>query len=206
MKIPCRLFTKGCKGAEICSTGFCAGVDEAGRGPLAGPVVAAAVILRPEDINRIENLKDSKKLSPQQRGKIFKQIISSAIAWKVATIGPRTIEVINIHNASILAMKKAVLKLRPFPQGLLIDGKFDLEGIHIPQQAIIRGDFFCPFISAASIIAKIFRDRIMIKYHQLYPQYGFDRNKGYPTVEHREAIQRYGPCPIHRRNFKGIYA
>lgn len=201
----CKLSPIECEGVEICNMGFCAGVDEAGRGPLAGPVVAAAVILSPKDIDRI-NLKDSKQLSPQQRESIFKEITSSAIAWKVAVIGPRMIEVVNIHNATILAMKKAVLKLKPFPTGILIDGKFELEGMDIPQQAIIKGDSFCPFISAASIIAKVFRDRIMVKYHRLYPQYGFDRNKGYPTLEHKKAIQRYGPCPIHRRNFKGIDA
>ncbi len=205
MKPLCKVSTKECQGVEICSTGFCAGVDEAGRGPLAGPVVAAAVILKPEDIGKI-NLKDSKQLSSRQREDIFKQLISCAVAWKVAVIGPRLIELINIHNASILAMKKAVLKLRPLPNGVLVDGKFKLDGLDIPQQTIIRGDFFCPFISAASIIAKVFRDRIMVKYHQLYPQYGFDRNKGYPTLEHKEALQRYGPSPIHRRSFKGVDA
>lgn len=205
MRTPCKIPATECKGLEICGTGLCAGVDEAGRGPLAGPVVAAAVILHPNDISDIK-LKDSKQLSSQQREKIFKQITSLAIAWKVAVVGPRTIEIINIHNAAILAMKKAVLKLKPFPKGILIDGKFKFEGIEVPQQAIIKGDVFCPFISAASIIAKVFRDRIMTRYHRLYPQYGFDHHKGYPTLEHKEAIRRYGPCPIHRRNFKGVDA
>jgi ribonuclease HII len=178
-----------------------AGVDEAGRGPLAGPVVSAAVIL-PKRFSA-EGLTDSKKLTPKKRARLFKQIRSRAIAIGVGVVEPETIDRINILQASLLSMSLAVKKLSVPPDFLLIDGKFAIE-TDVNQRAIIKGDSLSISISAASVIAKVHRDRIMTEYHAEFPCYGFDRHKGYPTKFHKKAIAEYGCCPIHRKTFRGV--
>ena len=177
------------------------GVDEAGRGPLAGPVVAAAVIFSP-NID-IVDLDDSKKLSPKKREELFPEIQERATAYGVAVIGHKIIDEINILQAARLAMKQAVDQLNPIPDLLLIDGNQKIES-SIDQWAIVKGDSKSLSIAAASVLAKVTRDRIMEDYHKLYPQYAFNRHKGYGTKLHRTLIQEYGPCPIHRTKFKGV--
>ncbi len=178
-----------------------AGIDEAGRGSLAGPVVAAAVIL-PMDIH-IEGVKDSKLLGEKTREVLFHEIYSKAVTIGVGITDEKVIDKINIYNATLRAMKAAVADLSINPDCLLIDALF-LPDISIPQKAIIKGDLYCFSIAAASIIAKVTRDRIMIEYHKKYPQYNFRFNKGYGTREHREKIEYFGPCEIHRRTFRGV--
>ena len=178
-----------------------AGVDEAGRGPLAGPVVAGAVITRPGDT--IPGVRDSKLLTPRERERLYQIITSRALSWGVGIVGPREIEKFNILQATLRAMKAAVLSLDPAPDFLLIDGINPIP-IDLPQRAIKRGDASCFSIAAASIVAKVTRDRLMMEYHRAYPQYNFDRHKGYPTRAHREAIRQYGCCEIHRRTFRGV--
>ena len=177
------------------------GVDEAGRGPLAGPVVAAAVIFSP-NIN-IVDLDDSKKLSPKKREELFLEIKERATTYGVAVIGHRIIDEINILQAARLAMKQAVDQLNPIPDLLLIDGNQKIEST-LDQWAIVKGDSKSLSIAAASVLAKVTRDRIMDDYHKLYPQYEFNRHNGYGTKLHRTLIQEYGPCPIHRSKFKGV--
>ena len=177
-----------------------AGVDEAGRGPLAGPVVAAAVIINAGD--KIPGVRDSKLLTSGQREHLYHIITDRALSWGVGIVGPRDIEKHNILQATIKAMKEAVLNLDPSPDFLLIDGITPLP-LDTPQQTIKKGDARCPSISAASIVAKVTRDRLMLEYHRVYPLYNFACHKGYPTKEHREAIRRYGCCEIHRKTFKG---
>ena len=177
------------------------GVDEAGRGPLAGPVVAAAVIFSP-NID-IVDLDDSKKLSPKKREELFLEIKERATTYGVAVIGHRIIDEINILQAARLAMKQAVDQLNPIPDLLLIDGNQKIEST-LDQWAIVKGDSKSLSIAAASVLAKVTRDRIMDDYHKLYPQYEFNRHKGYGTKLHRTLIQEYGPCPIHRSKFKGV--
>jgi len=178
-----------------------AGVDEAGRGPLAGPVVAAAVILPKEC--EINGLNDSKKLSTQKREFLFDQIIRLAVSIGVGIVEPGEIDRINILRAALLAMEGAVKKLNPKPDFLLIDGNIRTS-LLIPQQAVIGGDSTCNSIAAASIIAKVARDLIMDDYHNIHPEYNFKKHKGYPTKEHYEALRKFGPCPIHRKTFKGV--
>ena len=177
------------------------GVDEAGRGPLAGPVVAAAAIFSP-NID-IVDLDDSKKLSPKKREELFLEIKERATTYGVAVIGHRIIDEINILQAARLAMKQAVDQLNPIPDLLLIDGNQKIEST-LDQWAIVKGDSKSLSIAAASVLAKVTRDRIMDDYHKLYPQYEFNRHKGYGTKLHRALIQEYGPCPIHRSKFKGV--
>ena len=177
------------------------GVDAAGRGPLAGPVVAAAVIFSP-NID-IVDLDDSKKLSPKKREELFLEIKERATTYGVAVIGHRIIDEINILQAARLAMKQAVDQLNPIPDLLLIDGNQKIEST-LDQWAIVKGDSKSLSIAAASVLAKVTRDRIMDDYHKLYPQYEFNRHKGYGTKLHRTLIQEYGPCPIHRSKFKGV--
>ncbi|MCD6363228.1 MAG: ribonuclease HII [Synergistetes bacterium] len=179
-----------------------AGVDEAGRGPLAGPVVAAAVIL-PKGYNN-EEIKDSKCLSPLKREKLFELLRREALSIGISLISPREIDANDILWASLQAMRKAVLKLTLVPELVLVDGIHPIPDINIPQKAIPKGDSKYTVISAASIVAKVIRDRIMCAWDKIYPQYGFAKHKGYPTREHREAIMRYGPSPIHRLSFKGV--
>ena len=178
-----------------------AGVDEAGRGPLAGPVVAATVIL-PEGI-ALEGVTDSKKMSERARKEAFSLIKKGAIDISLAVVSPREIDRINILQATRKAMKQAVLTLDPQPDYLLIDGISPID-LPIHQRCIIKGDELSLSISAASVLAKVYRDRIMSSYHILYPQYGFSSNKGYGTPDHREAIMNHGPCCIHRLTFRGV--
>jgi ribonuclease HII len=178
-----------------------AGVDEAGRGPLAGPVVAAAVIF-PAKID-IAGLDDSKKLSPKKREELFPQIQAEAVAYGVAIVDREVIDEINILQASRLAMKQAVEQLQPIPDLLLIDGNQKIDS-SLDQWAIVKGDSKSMSIAAASVLAKVTRDRLMEDYHKLYPQYEFHRHKGYGTKLHRALIEEHGPCPIHRSTFKGV--
>jgi ribonuclease HII len=175
-----------------------AGIDEAGRGPLAGPVVAAAVVFPPDYFNN--QIRDSKKLKPTEREALFDVIQREAIAVGVSIADVEIIDRINILNATLQAMREAVLELQSLPDFLLIDGNHKVP-LMTPQKTIIKGDALSVSIAAASIIAKVTRDRIMDMYHRQYPQYNFHRNKGYGTKEHIAAIQRFGYCKIHRRSF-----
>lgn len=178
-----------------------AGIDEAGRGPLAGPVVSAAVIL--PDSFPVSGINDSKKLTPKKRECLFKKIYKHAVAVGIGIVAPSEIDRINILEASRFAMSLAAENLSIEPDYLLIDGTFQIA-FNLPQEAIPKGDTLSISIAAASIIAKVTRDRIMAKYHQEYPQFGFAQNKGYPTKAHKAAIREYGCCPIHRQSFKGV--
>ena len=181
--------------------GVLCGVDEAGRGPLAGPVIAAAVVL-PRGV-RIEGLRDSKKLTPKMRLKIFDEITDIATQWSTGRVETWEIEELNIHTASLKAMKIALGGMKNLYDLVLVDGRFKIP-ISIPQVTLIGGDGLSSHIAAASVVAKVVRDRIMNEYHEEFPRYNFAKNKGYPTLEHREAIKKYGPTPIHRRTFKGV--
>lgn len=178
-----------------------AGVDEAGRGPLAGPVVAAAVIFEalPEDLP----FKDSKALGPRRRIELFEEVYRRALTIGLGIVDSEEIDRINILRASLLAMEKAVKGLSVTPDLLLIDGNHPLN-LPIPQRLLVHGDRESPLIGAASIVAKVTRDRIMEGYHRIFPPYGFNRHKGYGTREHLMALKRYGPTPIHRRTFRGV--
>ncbi len=180
-----------------------AGVDEVGRGPLAGPVVAAAVIL-PPDHGLI--LKDSKQLSEKKRIILDAAIRERALAFAIALIEPARIDQLNILQASLLAMKQAIEQLSITPSLALIDGNQTPPGLTIPSQTIIGGDALIPCISAASILAKVFRDELMCRLATTYPQYGFERHKGYPTKAHLAALAQYGITPIHRRTFGPVAA
>lgn len=176
-----------------------AGCDEAGRGPLAGPVVAAAVVF-PADYTNVE-IRDSKKLTPLKRERLFTVIEKAACSIGIAIVEPDIIDKINILRASLMAMRKAVLHISPPPDYVLIDGTHTID-VPIPQESIIKGDDLSISIAAASIIAKVSRDRIMDEYHTLYPLYNFKKNKGYGTREHIEAIRNHGHCDIHRQSFR----
>jgi len=178
-----------------------AGIDEAGRGPLAGPVVAAAVILQP--MGDLPGLNDSKLLTAAARERLFRQIHECALAVAVSVVSPDTIDRINILQATRMAMTEAVANLTLSPDYLLIDGPIALD-LDIPQRAIIKGDRLSLSVASASIIAKVTRDRIMRELHKQFPLYGFDRHKGYGTRAHLEAIKSHGPCPAHRKCFKGV--
>lgn len=178
-----------------------AGVDEAGRGPLAGPVVAAAVIF-PEGVI-IEGIEDSKRLSPQRREKLFEVITREAIDWSIGTTDHTVIDQLNILIATHLAMRKAIHKLNPGPDFILVDG-FTIPDCTIKQIGIKDGDRLSQSIAAASILAKVTRDRIMEEYDHKFPGYGFARHKGYPTRDHCQAIAQYGICEIHRKSFSPI--
>ncbi len=179
-----------------------AGADEVGRGALAGPVVAAAVILNLEDVP--EGINDSKKLSRAARERLVIEIERRAISFFVARIEPDEIDRINIHRASLRAMALAVKALQPGPAYVLIDGKHKLPHLDCPQSAIVKGDSLSVSIAAASILAKVARDRWMSEYDDEYPGYGFRRHVGYATRLHQEAIARLGPSLIHRRSFQGV--
>lgn len=176
-----------------------AGTDEAGRGPLAGSVVAAAVILNP-DAAVIEGLNDSKKLSEKKREALFPIICQQSLAWSIAEASVAEIDEINILHASMLAMKRAVESLPVAPQLVLVDGN-RCPQLTIDARAIVGGDAIEPCISAASILAKVYRDRQMHEYHKQFPDYGFNQHKGYPTKLHIQRLQQHGPCDIHRRSF-----
>ena len=179
-----------------------AGLDEAARGPLAGPVVAAAVIVHKN--LKESKVKDSKKLSPKKREQIFKILIKHpSIEWGIGKVSEKVIDKINIKNAAELAMLKAVQKLKVPPDFLLIDGKYlkNTKLKNTNHKLIIKADEKVFSCSAASIIAKVTRDRIMIKYHNKYPEYGFNKHKGYPTRLHRKMLKKHGLCKIHRKSF-----
>jgi ribonuclease HII len=176
-----------------------AGVDEVGRGCLAGPVVAAAVVLDP---NRyIPRICDSKTVTPLERERLYKRITSTAIAWAVAACDPAEIDTINIHQASLKAMRKAILSLVPLPDIVLVDA-FRVPDLPMAQRPVVHGDARCTAIAAASIVAKVTRDRAMTELHAADPRYGFDRHKGYATREHLAAVGRFGYSPAHRRSFR----
>ncbi len=179
-----------------------AGIDEAGRGPLAGPVVAAAVIL-PRS-NPIEGVNDSKQLTPKNREILYQVISKIAIAIGVGMADEKEIDELNILQATFRAMSKALNDLKTPPDCVFVDGPFIIPNLPFRQQAIVCGDQLSESIAAASIIAKVRRDRLMEDYDRLYPQYGFIQHKGYPTVRHLKAIATYGPCPIHRKTFSGV--
>ncbi len=174
------------------------GIDEAGRGPIAGPVTAAALILPPGF--PVDKLKDSKKLTPKRRTELSRLIISSAVDYSVGWVWSHEIDRINIHNASLLAMKRAFLGLRRKPDLALADGKFTPQ-LAVPCRAIIKGDDIIPSIQGASILAKTIRDRWMIRYSWIETVYEFEKHKGYPTRRHAEACFRYGPSSIQRKTF-----
>ena len=186
-----------------------AGVDEVGRGPLAGPVVAAAVVLSAE--HGLQGLDDSKKLTPRRREHLAPEIRERSVAWALAEVGPERIDQINIRQASLEAMThalSAVFEKGVTPGIVLVDG---LDACLLPGnagrmevKAFVKGDSRSQSIAAASILAKVHRDKLMLTYHQSWPVYGFDRNMGYPTASHRQAIVDRGPCPIHRRSFRGV--
>lgn len=181
--------------------GLVAGVDEAGRGPLAGPVMAAAVIL--DDRRPIVGLVDSKKISPRRREALFDEIRAKALCCSIAQASIEEIDTLNILQATMLAMRRAVMGLRLPPKLVLVDGN-RLPVLDIRAEAIVKGDDKVPAISAASILAKVSRDRWCQEYHQQFPQYGFDQHKGYGTADHLAALRLHGPCPQHRRTFKPV--
>jgi ribonuclease HII len=181
--------------------GLMAGVDEAGRGPLAGPVVAAAVIL--DDLHPIHGLADSKKLSERRREKLFDEIRSKAWCFSIAQASVEEIDTLNILQATLLAMKRAVESLRLKPHMVLVDGN-RLPKLDILAQAIVQGDAKVKAISAASILAKVHRDRLCGAMHQEFPQYGFDQHKGYGTKQHLAALNTHGATPLHRRSFAPV--
>jgi ribonuclease HII len=178
-----------------------AGVDEVGRGPLAGAVVAAAVILPKNGIQ--EELFDSKKISSEKREELYKVILSKALGVGIGVVGQEEIDLLNILQATLKAMAQAIQALPISPDFLLIDG---LQGpkLPIPQKPIRKGDQLSNSIAAASIVAKVTRDRMMIEWHQKYPQYNFAKHKGYGTQEHRRAIEKFGICELHRKTFRGV--
>lgn len=174
------------------------GVDEAGAGPLAGPVYAAAVIL-PRGL-MLPYLNDSKKVTPKRREVLFDQICEQAIGYAIAWADEREIDAQNILNARMLAMERAIHLLNPEPDFALIDGNYN-RGITVENETVVKGDAHSASIAAASILAKVSRDRYMVELAERYPQYQFERHKGYPTKLHYELLRKYGPCPVHRKTF-----
>lgn len=178
-----------------------AGVDEAGRGPLAGPVVVAAVIL---PVNyELEGLDDSKRLTALKRERLAPQIEAQAVSFRVEFVEVDEIDRVNVLQATLNGMKRAIARLQPFPARAMIDGN-QAPILTCETQTVIGGDGLIPSISAASVLAKVYRDRLMQSLHLLYPEYGFDRHKGYPTALHLERLKTLGPCPIHRRSFAPV--
>jgi len=178
-----------------------AGVDEAGRGPLAGPVVAGAVVL--DSSFDLPGIRDSKQMTAKRREEAFAVIQREALATGIGVVSNRYIDQFNILKASLEAMSRAIRVLDPRPEFLLVDGIHPVS-LSIPQKCLKKGDQICRSISAASILAKVYRDRIMRAFHEMYPGYGFDRNMGYGTGRHLDALRAYGPCPIHRLTFKPV--
>ena len=176
-----------------------AGCDEVGRGCLAGPVVAAAVVLDPS--RHIPGIFDSKMVTAAERDRLFGVITRKALAWSVASAQPTEIDEINIHRASLEAMRRAVMALLPLPDMVLVDA-FRIPGLLMPQRGVLHGDRQCTAIAAASIVAKVTRDREMLTHHATDPRYGYDRHKGYATAEHLAAVARFGYSALHRRSFR----
>ena len=183
-----------------------AGVDEAGRGPLAGPVVAAAVILTNEqrDVLLKAGLKDSKKLTEPKREILFREMCSLGVTWAAQAASPHRIDRMNILQASLWCMRRSVEKLSCAPDMVLVDGNKLIPFLMTRQKYVIKGDDKVPAISAASVIAKVLRDRVMLTLDKVYPEYGFAGNKGYPSLKHRDTVLRVGPSPVHRLSFKGV--
>ena len=179
-----------------------AGVDEAGRGPLAGPGVVAAVILRPD--HGLDGLDDSKRLTEARREALYPQILAGALAWRVEFVQCAEIDALNILQATLAGMCRALRGLSPAAQRARIDGNQLPRDLPCPAEAVVGGDALEPAIMAASILAKVSRDRLMRELHLEYPQYGFDRHKGYPSREHLAALEAHGPCPHHRRSFRPV--
>ncbi len=188
-------------GLDWAVPGLLAGVDEVGRGPLAGPVVAAAVIL--DDLRPVPGLRDSKVLSPQRRERLHDLIMAQALCVSIAEATVEEIDRLNILQATMLAMQRAVERLRLPPKRVLVDGN-RLPRLPMPAQAVVKGDATVAAISAASIVAKVYRDRLCATLHAQYPAYGFAGHKGYPTAEHLQALRDHGPCPQHRHSFAPV--
>ena len=197
-----RLFLMGEYERKHSDCEYICGVDEVGRGPFAGPVMTGAVILPKEC--EILYLNDSKKLSPKRREALYDEIINKALAWSVARVEPERIDEINILQATLEAMREAVFKLEIKPDIILVDA-VHIPDIDIPQESIVKGDAKSLSIAAASVVAKVTRDRVMTEYAKEYPGYGFEKNMGYGTAEHREALRTLGATPIHRRTFIHSY-
>lgn len=180
-----------------------AGVDEAGRGPLAGPVVAAVAVLTPEQQDELVamGLRDSKKMTPKRREKVFVRMRSLGVVFRAVGVSAAEIDRRNILAATLFAMRKAVGLLPFVPDGVVVDGDKEIPDLDIYQQAVVGGDDIYPQISAASVVAKVLRDRAMVSYDRIYPGYGFAKHKGYGTLAHRKAIAELGPSPLHRRSF-----
>ena len=189
--------------SSLATPGLIAGVDEAGRGPLAGPVVAAAVIL--DELVPIRGLRDSKALGPKARERLFDEIRAKALCCSVAQASVEEIDGLDILQATLLAMRRAVDGLRLRPHEVLVDGN-RLPDLAVRAQAVVRGDARVPAIAAASILAKVQRDRLCLEMHARHPQYGFDGHKGYPTPAHLAALRAHGACPEHRRSFAPVRA
>ena len=187
--------------ANLYKTGlkYIAGIDEAGRGPLAGPVVVGIAIMKPESF--IDGINDSKKISEKKRELLYEQITNEAIDWSVGIIDQNEIDEINILNATKKALHMAIKSLKVKPERILVDALEHIDTCGIPYTSIIKGDAKIYSISAASIIAKVTRDRIMQEYDEIYPEYGFASHKGYGTAKHIQAIKEYGPCLLHRKTF-----
>lgn len=189
--------------ARLTGRRFVAGIDEVGRGSLAGPVIAAAVILDRD--GAVEGVNDSKVLPPGRRAALARLVLSQAVAVGIGSAGADEVDRINVLRATLRAMHRAVEALPQPPDHLLLDAAF-LEEIPTPQISLIKGDRRSFSIAAASIVAKVVRDRVMDHYAMAYPAFGFDSNRGYGTAAHLEALARFGPCPIHRRTFRGVWA
>ena len=178
---------------------YICGIDEAGRGPLAGPVVVASVIMKPDSF--IEGVNDSKKVSEKKREKLYEQIIEEAVSYSVGIIDQNEIDEINILNATKKGLTESIKGLKVKPERIIVDALDKIDTCGIPYMPIVKGDAKCYSIAAASIIAKVTRDRIMRQWDEVYPMYGFSRHKGYGTAAHIAAIKEYGLCPLHRRSF-----
>ena len=178
---------------------YIAGIDEAGRGPLAGPVVVGVAIMKSDSF--IEGINDSKKISESKREKLYEQITEEALAWSVGVVTEKEIDDLNILNATKKALERALESLEIRPDRILVDALEHIDTKGVPYTSVIKGDAKIYSISAASIIAKVTRDRMMREYDEVYPEYGFAKHKGYGTAAHIAAIKTYGPCPLHRRTF-----
>jgi ribonuclease HII len=183
--------------------GLVAGVDEAGRGACAGPLVVAAVILRPDRRGEIEGLADSKLLSPQRREEIYAQVVAKAVAWSAVVIPCHEIDRIGLHRCNIAGMRRAVTRLTTRPAYVLSDG-FPVPGLDVPALAVIKGDQVAACVAAASVVAKVTRDRLMVELHDRFPAYGFNVHKGYVTRGHSATLAMHGPCPEHRFSFVNV--
>jgi ribonuclease HII len=193
--------------ADINSARLLSGVDEVGRGALFGPVVAAAVVLPLSDVPKLieVGVKDSKKLTAKQRKQLVLPIQQIVSDWQIASCNVAEIDRLNILQASLLAMKKSILQLKISPDLCLVDGNIAIAQLPIPQQTIVKGDAKSPIIAAASILAKVWRDELIVSWADKYPEYNLAANKGYPTLAHRLAIQKYGLSPEHRRSFRSCH-